>query len=129
MEYVGIIMRTGGRSKTDFVAVKHVRSRAPRRICRLAPSTTSLRRQTGHAIADKGGTYVRYLASVQGVGVMFTRRQNEYAIRIADKVLSLKIKAADMVCLWRDHKSVAEDVELTWREVRALARAVQMKRR
>ncbi len=51
------------------------------------------------------------------------------AKRIAAKVLALKIKSADQVCLWRDSKSVAEGITLSWREVRALARAVQKQKR
>jgi hypothetical protein len=49
--------------------------------------------------------------------------------RIAKKVLALKIKACSDVCLWQDSKSVAEGVSLSWREVRALARAVDRKKR
>lgn len=51
------------------------------------------------------------------------------AKKLADKVLKLKIKASDEVCLWRDSKSVAEGVRLHWGDIRALALAVSNKRK
>lgn len=46
------------------------------------------------------------------------------AQNVAKKVLALRLKASDTVCLWKDHRSVADEINLSWGEVRALARAV-----
>lgn len=52
-----------------------------------------------------------------------TEPDKKHLQNVANKVLALKIKASDTVCLWRDSKSVADGISLSWREVRVLARA------